>query len=45
MSTLEAPSSTQFDARSQHYQELKGRIHTGAAQPAEPGTSHDDRAA
>ena len=27
MSTLEAPSSTQFDARSQHYQELKGRIH------------------
>ena len=27
MSTLEAPSSTQFDARSQHYQALKGRIH------------------
>ena len=27
MSTLEAPSSTQFDVRGQHYQELKGRIH------------------
>ena len=27
MSTLEAPSSAQFDARSKHYQELKGRIH------------------
>lgn len=27
MSTLEALSSTQFDARSQHYQALKGRIH------------------
>ena len=27
MSTLEAPSSTQFDARGQHYQQLKGRIH------------------
>ena len=27
MSTLEAPSSAQFDSRSKHYQELKGRIH------------------
>ena len=27
MSTFEAPSSTQFDSRSQHYQALKGRIH------------------
>ena len=27
MSTLEAPSSTQFDSRGQHYQQLKGRIH------------------
>ena len=27
MSTFEAPSSTQFDARGQHYQQLKGRIH------------------
>ena len=27
MSTLETPSSTQFDVRGQHYQDLKGRIH------------------
>ena len=27
MSTLESPLSTQFDARGQHYQDLKGRIH------------------
>ena len=27
MSTLESPSSTQFDVRGQHYQDLKGRIH------------------
>ena len=30
MSTLESPSSTQFDVRGQHYQDLKGRIRSSS---------------